>query len=111
MPELALAERGAMARAIANGQLVLESGRVLSAGETQVVIILIREGRRVHILTESTVQGVRTADFLVNGVRTELKTIQNITSRGTHRVLSLVVYLKGQVKHLTSSQMYNSRLE
>ncbi|MCL4859212.1 MAG: hypothetical protein KJZ93_07385 [Caldilineaceae bacterium] len=31
-------------------------------------------------MEESTQQGVRTADFLVDGVRTELKTISNLTS-------------------------------
>lgn len=40
--------------------------------------MLVKEGRVVEALAESTAQGVRTSDFLVDGVRTELKTVSKI---------------------------------
>lgn len=55
-------------------------GRTLTPAEWNIVDQLTREGRTVRVLEESTQQGVRTADFLVDGVRTELKTISNLTS-------------------------------
>jgi hypothetical protein len=62
------------------GRLIVAAGRTLSAEETAIANQLVSEGRVVEVLAESNVQGVRTADFLVDGVRTELKSISNITS-------------------------------
>ena len=41
---------------------------------------LIDEGNNVKVLKESTQDGVQTADLVVNGIKTELKEISNITS-------------------------------
>jgi hypothetical protein len=59
------------------GRLIVPAGRSLSLEETVVANQLLDEGRTVEALAESN---VRTADFLVDGVRTELKSISNITS-------------------------------
>ena len=59
------------------GRLIVPAGRTLSAEETAVANQLVAEGHTVEVLAESS---VRTADFLVDGVRTELKSISNITS-------------------------------
>jgi hypothetical protein len=58
-------------------RLIIPAGRTLSAEETAIANQLVAEGHTVEALAEST---VRTADFLVDGVRTELKSISNITS-------------------------------
>lgn len=63
------------------GRLIIESGRTLTAEESAIVGRLLNEGRTVRVLAESTKQGVRTADFIVDGVRTELKTISSLTSK------------------------------
>lgn len=59
------------------GRLIVPAGRTLSAEETAMANQLVAEGHTVEALAESS---VRTADFLVDGVRTELKSISNITS-------------------------------
>jgi len=59
------------------GRLIVPAGRTLSAEETAIAHQLVAEGHTVEALAESS---VRTADFLVDGVRTELKSISNITS-------------------------------
>jgi hypothetical protein len=59
------------------GRLIVPAGRTLSAEETAIANQLVAEGHTVEALAEST---TRTADFLVDGVRTELKSISNITS-------------------------------
>jgi hypothetical protein len=63
------------------GRLIIESGRTLTSEESAIVGRLLNEGRTVRVLAESTKQGVRTADFIVDGVRTELKTISSLTSK------------------------------
>lgn len=55
----------------------MPAGRTLSAEETAIANQLVAEGHTVEALAESS---VRTADSLVDGVRTELKSISNITS-------------------------------
>jgi hypothetical protein len=72
---------GAGRPAASGARLVIQGGRELSAAEMRVVGQLLREGRSVTVLAESTQAGVRTADFLVDGIRTELKTISQLTSR------------------------------
>jgi Contact-dependent growth inhibition CdiA C-terminal domain len=61
-----------------NGRLILDPGRQLSRNELEVAVKLVFEKRTVRVLTEST---SRTADFLVDGVLTELKTLSHLTSR------------------------------
>lgn len=60
------------------GRLIVPAGRTLSAEETAVANQLVAEGHTVEALAEGA---TRTADFLVDGVRTELKSISNITSK------------------------------
>ena len=59
------------------GRLIVPEGRVLSAAEREIAERLVAEGRTVEALAEST---SRTADYVVDGVRTELKSISNISS-------------------------------
>jgi hypothetical protein len=59
------------------GRLIVPAGRTLSAEETAIANQLVAEGHTVEALAEGA---ARTADFLVDGVRTELKSISNITS-------------------------------
>jgi hypothetical protein len=66
--------------ASSTSRLVIEGGRQLTRDEMIIVGRLLKEGRTVRVLAESTRTGVRTADFLVDGVRTELKTISSLTS-------------------------------
>jgi len=64
--------------AAAAGRLILPVGRTLSVEELQIAAILAREGRTVEAVVEGT---TRTADFLVDGVATELKTVSNLTGK------------------------------
>lgn len=38
---------------------------------------MLSQGKNVEIIPRSTVQGVKTADFVIDGVKTELKTLTN----------------------------------
>jgi hypothetical protein len=58
-------------------RLTIDSGRRPSPEELNMALMLLDDGSTIRITAEST---ERTADFIVNGVRTELKTISNITS-------------------------------
>ena len=58
-------------------RLTVPTGRTLSVHEAAIANKLVAEGHTVEALPESN---VRTADFLVDGARTELKSISNITS-------------------------------
>lgn len=68
----------AAAGATRAGRLLIDSSRQLSREELEMARLLVSEGRTVRALSEST---ARTADFLVDGVATELKTLSNLTSR------------------------------
>ena len=70
------------------GKLVNTTGRVLSVSEESLARLLVGEGKVVEVVAESTVQGVRTADFAVNGLKTELKTISNVTSNDVSGAVS-----------------------
>ncbi|HVV84667.1 MAG TPA: hypothetical protein VHE35_16490 [Kofleriaceae bacterium] len=61
-----------------NGRLIVPPGRTLSPAEQEIADLLVNEGRTVEAVTESA---KKTADFLVDGVPTELKTISNISSK------------------------------
>jgi len=76
---LGITGKGAEAASVV-GRVINATGRVLSPAEEATARLLVGEGRVVEVLAESTVKNVRTADFLVDGTRTELKTISNITS-------------------------------
>jgi|GEM_PF-4823327 hypothetical protein len=73
---------------VTTGRFSVDAGRVLTTEEWIIARQLIREGRTVRALAESTSQGVRSADFLVDGIRTELKNISNISSRDISGALS-----------------------
>ncbi|MCM3548605.1 hypothetical protein M4D48_08455 [Alkalihalobacillus clausii] len=49
----------------------------LTSAERKVVDDLLANGKKVEIIPTSTQSGVKTPDFLVNGVKTELKTLKN----------------------------------
>lgn len=76
---------------ITTGRFSVDAGRTLTTEEWVVARQLVREGRTVRAIAESTAEGVRSADFLVNGVRTELKTVSNITSPDLSGALSRTI--------------------
>lgn len=55
----------------------------MTKSELSMATYLATEGQNVEKLAVSTVQGVRTADFLVNGVRMELKTVGETATANT----------------------------
>ena len=57
-----------------NGKLV-GSLDGLTTAEKNVVDKLIGNGNTIEIIPRSNINGVKTPDFLINGVRTELKTL------------------------------------
>jgi hypothetical protein len=54
----------------------------LTSAERKVVNDLLSQGKNVEIIPRSNVQGVSTPDFIINGVKTEFKTL-NGTSLNT----------------------------
>jgi hypothetical protein len=83
------------------GRLIVARGRTLSSSELAIAGRLVREGRTVRALAESTRSGVRTADFVVDGVRTELKTITSLTSRDLSGALGRrILEGAGQAPHI-----------
>jgi hypothetical protein len=77
---------GLVLTAPSGGQLIANEGRSLSLEEAKIANLLVNEGRRVEVIAESNT--ARTADFLVDGVATELKTVSNITSNDISGALS-----------------------
>jgi hypothetical protein len=64
------------------GKLSLEEGaKFANKSEELIANKLITEGKNIKVLARKTGQGVKTPDFLVDGVKTELKTISNIVSK------------------------------
>ncbi|MCL2015557.1 MAG: hypothetical protein FWG68_04850 [Defluviitaleaceae bacterium] len=58
-----------------------------TANERRVVDDLLNQGKNVEIVPESTIQNSKTPDFKVDGVPTELKTLENInTNTGSKRI-------------------------
>lgn len=83
------------------GSLIVDDARILSPQESRIAHLLVREGYQVRALAEVTASGIRTADFLVNGVRVELKTISNITSPDMSGALSRRIQEgAGQASHI-----------
>ena len=80
--------------------LVMAS-RILSPAEQKIADLLTGEGRKVEVLVESTQRGVRPADFIVDGVRTELKTVSNLTGKDLSASLSRrILDGAGQAPHI-----------
>jgi len=83
------------------GRLSVARGRTLSAEELEIAEMLVREGRNVRALKEATRTGARTADFIVDAVRTELKTIKNLTSKDISGALGRrILEGAGQGRHV-----------
>jgi hypothetical protein len=84
-----------------SGELIVPEGRTLSPEEQEIANLLVGEGRRVEALVESTTTGDRTADFIVDGVRTELKTVSNMTTSDlSGRLSSRIMDGRGQATHI-----------
>lgn len=80
------------------GRFANPTGRAISDAERIVAQVLVDEGRVVEVLSEGS---VRTADFLVDGVPTEIKTITNITSSDVSAALSRrILDGAGQAGHI-----------
>ena len=59
----------------------------LTSAERTVVNDLLTQGKKVEIIPTSTVTSAKTPDFLVEGIKTELKTLQNPnTNTGMKRI-------------------------
>jgi len=58
-----------------SGKLILREGAFILKKEERVVDLLVKEGKTVEKLAESTKHGETTADFLVDGINTELSQI------------------------------------
>ncbi|MCL1988870.1 MAG: hypothetical protein FWG64_13020 [Firmicutes bacterium] len=55
--------------------------------ERKVVEDLLSQGKNVEIVEESKIQGVQTPDFIIDGVPTELKTLNSLnTGRGAKHI-------------------------
>jgi hypothetical protein len=75
------------------------AGRALSQAETRILGKLIQEGHTVEILPESPT--ARTADFLVDGVKTEAKAVSNLTSKDLSGALGRrILEGAGQAPHV-----------
>jgi len=60
-------------------ELIMHQGSSFATNaEKSMAQKLLSEGKTVEVLAESTEKGVRTADYLINGIKTELKTISAI---------------------------------
>ena len=82
----------------AAGRLIMDAGRSLSSNEMAIAGKLVSEGHTVRVLAESA---KRTADFLVDGVPTELKTISNLTSKDLSGALARrILEGAGQAGHI-----------
>lgn len=80
------------------GRLIMDTGRSLSTNELAIAGKLVSEGHTVRVLAESA---KRTADFLVDGVPTELKTISNLTSKDLSGALARrILEGAGQAGHI-----------
>src|SRR5439155_14380879 len=62
---------------------IISGASGMSRAESSMAEFLAAEGKNVEKLAESTVRGVKTADFLVNGVKAELKTLGQSATGGT----------------------------
>lgn len=91
------------------GRLEIEVGRELTPDENSIADMLVGEGCYVIARRVSRIAGTRSADFEVNGINTELKTVSNLTSPDlagalTRRILEgagqasrIIIDARGQV--------------
>jgi hypothetical protein len=76
---------------VPKGKLVIEGGRTLTFEESIIANKLAREGKIVEAPIEASnkgIQNVRTPDFIVDGVKTELKTISKLKGKDMSASLS-----------------------
>jgi Contact-dependent growth inhibition CdiA C-terminal domain len=76
---------------VPKGKLIIEGGRTLTFEESIIANKLTREGKIVEAPIEASNKGiknVRTPDFIVDGVKTELKTISNLKGKDMSASLS-----------------------
>jgi len=77
----AAAERAGADGVRAAGKLIVPLGAgKMSEAERSAAAYLVRSGHEVVRVPESTIDGSRSADFLIDGKRTELKTLSNVRS-------------------------------
>jgi hypothetical protein len=82
----------------AAGKLIIDAGRTLSPDELAIATKLVSEGRVARVVAESA---KRTADFPVDGVSTELKTVSKITSKDISGALARrILEDAGQGEHI-----------
>jgi RHS repeat-associated protein len=64
---------------LGTAELIMHEGSSFATqAEKKMAQKLLSEGKTVEVLAESKQQGVRTADYVIDGVQTELKTISDI---------------------------------
>ncbi|GAC1618505.1 MAG: hypothetical protein NVS4B5_09730 [Vulcanimicrobiaceae bacterium] len=63
------------------GRLVMHDGAHLSPDEMRIAAKLVGEGKVIETVPVSHVEHQRSADFRIDGILTELKTVKNVTSR------------------------------
>ena len=78
------------------GKLEIEPGRTLSPQEQRIADKLVSEGKQVKAPKEVNQQNVKNPDFEVDGVKTELKTIENVTSADIGGATSRRIYEAGK---------------
>jgi len=77
----AAAEHAGADGARAAGKLIVPLGAgKMSEAERSAAAYLVKSGHEVVRVPESTIDGSRSADFLIDGKRTELKTLSNVRS-------------------------------
>ena len=90
--------------ALATGRLIIPVGKTLTIEESSFVGQLIRENRHVEVVLEAGeqgVEGVRTMDYVIDGVQTEGKTVLNITSPDPSGALNRIILGgAGQAPHI-----------
>ena len=83
------------------GELIIPDGVTLTDAELRAAQYLVDEGRTVEAIPRSTQDGIRTPDFLVDGIPTELKTVSNITSSDiSGRIAETIRDASGQSGHI-----------
>ena len=67
-----------------------EGASFANASEKSWVKKLLGEGKNVTLLAEASEQSVRTADFLVDGIKTELKTVSNVAKTDADNLSNVI---------------------
>ena len=94
--EAEIAKQQAKQTSKQTGKLEVEVGREMSDAEKSIADKLVAEGRQVKAPKEVNIRGVKNPDFEVDGIKTELKTIENITSADMGGAISRRIYEAGK---------------